>query len=142
MENDTHIKCSSKKHSEINATSYCQNCRLYMCETCLQIHQDLYTHNQINISENQSEIFTGICKEKNHINNLDFFCKTHNKLCCLACVSNINKNGYGQHKNCDICIIEDIQEEKKAKFKENIKEFENLSNSVSQSINQLKKTFD
>ena len=142
MENDTHIKCSSKKHPELNATSYCQGCRLYMCETCLQIHQDLYTHNQINISENQSEIFTGICKEKNHINNLDFFCKTHNKLCCLACVSNINKNGYGQHKNCDICIIEDIQEEKKAKFKENIKEFEKLSNSVTQSINQLKKTVD
>ena len=142
MENNAHIKCASKKHQELNATSYCQDCRLYMCEKCLQIHQDLYNHSQININENQTEIFTGICKEKNHINNLDFFCKTHNKLCCLACISNINKNGYGQHKNCDICIIEDIQEEKKAKFKENIKEFENLSNSVTQSINQLKKTYD
>jgi hypothetical protein len=49
MENDTHIKCSSKKHPELNATSYCQDCRLYMCEKCLQIHQDLYNHNQINI---------------------------------------------------------------------------------------------
>ena len=142
MENIVHIKCSSKIHQENNAISYCQECRLYLCEICLKIHQELYNHNQLNINENQSEIFTGICKEKGHINTLDFFCKTHNKLCCLACISNINKNEYGQHKNCDICIIEEIKEEKRAKFKENIKEFENLSNSVTQSINQLKKTFE
>ena len=139
MENIVHIKCSSKIHQENNAISYCQECRLYLCEKCLQIHQELYNHNQLNINENQSEIFTGICKEKGHINTLDFFCKTHNKLCRLACISNINKNEYGQHKDCDICIIEEIKEEKRAKFKENIKEFENLSNSVTQSINQLKK---
>ena len=142
MENIVHIKCSSKIHQENNAISYCQECRLYLCEKCLQIHQELYNHNQLNINENQSEIFTGICKEKGHINTLDFFCKTHNKLCCLACISNINKNEYGQHKDCDICIIEEIKEEKRAKFKENIKEFENLSNSVTQSINRLKITFE
>ena len=142
MENNAHIKCSSKIHQDINANSYCQECRLYMCEKCQNMHQELYNHNQLIINENQNEIFTGICSEKNHINYLDFFCKTHNKLCCLACVSNINKAEYGQHKDCDICIIEDIKEEKKAKFKENIKEFENLSNSVTQSINRLKKTFD
>ena len=61
------------------------------------------------IKENQSEIFTGICGQKNHINYLEFFCKTHNQLCCLACVSNINKAGYGQHKFCDISIIKDIK---------------------------------
>ena len=142
MENINHIKCSSKIHQEFNAISFCQDCRIYMCEKCQNNHQQLYTHNQINIGENQNEIFTGICKEKNHINYLDFYCKTHNKLCCLACVSNINKNGYGQHKNCNICIIEDIKEEKRAQFKENIKEFENLSNSVTQSIDQLKKIFE
>ena len=142
MENDKHIKCSSKIHQELNATSYCQDCRLYLCEICQKNHQELYNHNHININENQTEIFTGICKEKNHINNLDFFCKTHNKLCCLACISIINKNGFGQHKYCDICIIEEVQEEKKAKFKENIKELENLSNSLTQSINQLKNTLD
>jgi len=142
MENDKHIKCSSKIHQELNATSYCQDCRLYLCEICQKNHQELYNYNHININENQTEIFTGICKEKNHINNLDFFCKTHNKLCCIACISIINKNGYGQHKYCDICIIEEVQEEKKAKFKENIKELENLSNSLTQSINQLKNTLD
>jgi len=142
MENINHIKCSSKIHQEFKAISFCQDCRIYMCEKCQNNHQQLYNHNQINIGENQNEIFTGICKEKNHINYLDFYCKTHNKLCCLACVSNINKNGYGQHKNCNICIIEDIKEEKRAQFKENIKEFENLSNSVTQSIDQLKKIFE
>ena len=136
------IKCSSKLHQELNANSYCKECRLYMCEKCLKIHLELYNHNLLNIKENQTDIFTGFCKEENHINYLDFFCKTHNKLCCLACISKINKKGYGQHKDCDICIIEDIKEEKRLKFKENIKEFENLSNSVNISINQLKNTFE
>ena len=95
-----------------------------------------------NIKENQTEIFTGICKEKNHINYLDFFCKTHNKLCCLACVSKLNKKGYGQHKDCEICIIEEIKEEKKLKFTQNIKEFENLSSTVNESINKLKNIFE
>ena len=137
-----HIKCSSKIHQDLNAICYCQECRLYMCEKCQNIHAELYNHSQINIKENQLEIFTGICKEENHINYLDFFCKTHNKLCCLACVSKINKKGYGQHKDCDICIIEEIKEEKKLKFNENIKEFENLSNNINESINRLKNIFD
>ena len=137
-----HIKCSSKIHQELNANSYCKECRLYMCEKCLKIHLELYNHNHININENQNDVFTGICKENDHLYYLDFFCKTHNKLCCLACVSKVNKKGYGQHKDCDICIIEDIKEEKRLKFKENIKEFENLSNSVNASINQLKNTFE
>ena len=112
MDND-HIKCSSKIHKEINAKSYCQECRLYMCDQCQKMHFELYNHNQIVFNENQNDIFTGICKEKNHINYLEFFCKTHNKLCCLACVSKINKKGYGEHNNCDICIIEEIKEEKR-----------------------------
>ena len=138
------LKCSSKIHQNDKATSYCQDCRIYMCEKCQKMHLEYYTHNQININENenQKDIFTGICKEENHINYLDFYCKTHNKLCCLACISKINKKGYGQHKDCEICIIEDIKEEKRLKFKENIKEFENLSNTVNVSINQLKKTFE
>ena len=139
MDND-HIKCSSKIHQEFNDKSYCQECRLYMCDQCQKMHFELYNHNQIVFNENQNDIFTGICKEENHINYLEFFCKTHNKLCCLACVSKINKKGYGEHKNCDICIIEEIKEEKRLKFKENIIEFGDLSNSINMSINQLKKS--
>ena len=142
MENNFHVKCSSKIHQDINASSYCQECRIYMCEKCQKIHEELYDHNRLIIKENQTEIFTGICREKDHKYNLDLFCKTHNKLVCLACVSKINKDGYGQHKDCDIYIIDDIKEEKKVKFKENLKELNDLNNSVLQSINQLKKTFD
>ena len=68
-----------------------------MCEKCQQIHWELYNHNKININENQKDVFTGFCKEPNHINNLEFFFKTNNKLCCLACISKINKKEYGKH---------------------------------------------
>ena len=64
MENNAHIKCSSKKHQELNATSYCQDCRLYKCEKCLQIHQDLYNHSQININENRQKYLQGYAKKK------------------------------------------------------------------------------
>ena len=139
---DKKKKCSNKEHKDINGISYCQICRIYMCYKCSNHHKELFFDHQVNNLDNYQDIFIDKCKEKNHPNKLEFYCKIHNKLCCLACVSNINKEGYGQHKDCDICIIEDIKEEKKAKFKENIKEFENLSNSVTQSINRLKKTFD
>ena len=61
MENNAHIKCSSKIHQDINANSYCQECRLYMCEKCQNMHQELYNHNQLIINEKQNEFFKGIC---------------------------------------------------------------------------------
>ena len=142
MDNNPQIKCSSKIHQDSNAVSFCQECRIYMCEKCNKNHIELYSHNRISIPENQKEIFTGFCKEQNHINSLEFFCKSHNKLCCLACVSKINKKGYGQHKDCEICIIEEIKEEKKMKFRENIREFENLSNTVNEAINRIKNSYE
>ena len=118
---DSILKCSSKIHKESNAKSYCKDCRIYMCEKCKKNHLELYEHNLLDIQDNQKDIFTGICKEDNHTYNLDFFCKTHNQLCCLACISKIKKKNYGLHGKCEICIIEDIKEEKKTKFKENRK---------------------
>ena len=41
------IKCSSKIHQNENPISYCQECRLYMCEKCQKIHNELYNHTQI-----------------------------------------------------------------------------------------------
>ena len=63
-------------------------------------------------NDNQ-DIFTGYCKEKNHLEILKFFCKTHNILCCASCLCKIKNNKYGQHSNCDVCILNDIKEEKK-----------------------------
>ena len=78
----------------------------------------------------------------NHSYNLEYFCKTHNKLICLACIASIQKKGNGQHKNCKICIIEDIKEEKKNKFKQNIDTLETLFNSVKTSIENIKKSLE
>ena len=132
-------KCSSKEHQEIDAIFYCQICRIYMCNKCENIHKKLFfNHSQYNLKENNNEIFTGICKEKNHLNDLEYYCKNHNILCCAACISKIKGKGNGQHSDCDICFIENISNEKKNKLKDNIKILENLSNSLNQTIIDLK----
>ena len=132
-------KCSSKEHPEINAIFYCQICKIYMCNKCENIHKKLcYNHSPYNLKENINEIFTGICKEKNHLNDLDYFCKNHNTLCCAACISKIKGKGNGQHSDCDICFIENISNEKRNKLKNNIKLLEDLSNSLNKTIIDLK----
>ena len=91
------------------------------------------------ISLNKDEdIFTGYCQEENHPNKLIYFCKDHNQLCCAACLCKINKNGDGRHKDCNVCSIEDIKEEKKNKLIENIKCLEGLENKFNESLNELK----
>ena len=102
-------------------------------------HQGLFgNHLQININKNFQEMFNDICKEKNHSDKLDYFCKNHNQLCCVKCIAKIEGKGNGQHKNCDIIFIENIKEEKKNKLKENIAILENLYNGLDNSINEIK----
>ena len=83
-----------------------------------------------------NEIFTGICKEKNHPYELKYFCKTHNKLCCAECIIKIKVKSSGQHADCDVYAIEDIENEKKNKLKENIKCLEDLSITFENSIHR------
>ena len=110
-----------------------------MWNKCENIHKKLcYNHSPYNLKENINEIFTGICKEKNHLNDLDYFCKDHNILCCAACISKIKGKGNGQHADCNICFLENIKNEKKNKLKNNIKILEELSNKLKQSIKELK----
>ena len=136
-------KCSSKKHSEMDAINYCQECKIYLCNKCQNSHSDLFeTHHLYNIDKNINEIFTGNCKEKDHKSKIRYFCKNHNQLCCGDCITKIEGEGNGQHKDCDICFIKDIKEVKKNKLKENIKCLEDLSNQLEQSINDLKNLFD
>ena len=131
--------CSSIKHGEVEANSYCVECKLYMCNKCLNFHSELFQNHHIyNTDKDLNEIFTGICKEKDHFNNLNYFCKTHNKLCCVACISKIKGKGNGQHKDCEVCFIEEIKEEKKNKLNENIKYLSDLSASFEKSVNELK----
>ena len=138
-------KCSNLEHQEINAILYCLECRIYMCNKCEKSHSDLFktTHQDKIIKDtNIDEIFTGICSEENHINELIYFCRDHNKLCCVECIAKIKAKNNGQHKDCNVCLIEDIEEEKKSKLKKNIKCLEELSLTFKQSIEDLKKIFE
>ena len=135
-------KCFTEEHKEIDAISFCPECKIYMCDKCAKVHSSfLKMHNPYNIDKDV-DIFTGYCKEKNHPNKLKYFCKIHNQLCCSACIAKLNKEGDGQHKDCDVCYIEEIKDEKKNKLKENIKVLENLENTFADNIKKLKEIFD
>jgi len=85
-----------------------------------------------------NEVFIGICKEKNHCLKLGYFCTTHNQLCCPACIAKIKYKGYGKHKDYNFCTIKKIKKKKKKNLEENIKNLEDLSNNIEQTINELK----
>ena len=115
-------KCSSKEHEEIDAIFYCQQCMIYMCRKCENIHSKLcQNHLPYNLDKDINDIFTGICKNPNHSVKLNYFCKTHNQLCCAECITKIKDKNNGQHKDCDVYIIKDIKNEKKNKLNDNIK---------------------
>ena len=139
MENNKK-KCSLKDHENSDAILFCPECKMYMCTKCEQLHSGLFkTHHQYNyLKNNVNEIFTGFCPENNHSLKLEFFCKDHNQLCCPACLSKMKKIGYGQHANCNVCNIEEVKDEKKNKFAQNIKYLEELSKTFQDSMNELK----
>ena len=136
-------KCSSSKHPEIDAISYCQDCKKYFCNKCQNMHSDLLEdHKPINLN-NLNEVFIDKCKEENHINKLEFFCKEHNSLCCVACTSKIKEEGiYGQHHDCNVCFIKDIKDEKRNKLKENVNNLAELNKQIDKSIEELKRIFE
>ena len=134
-------KCSSSKHSEFNAVSYCPECKKYLCNKCQNLHNELLEdHKTINLNE-KKEIFINKCKEKNHNDKLEFFCKDHNILCCSLCICKIKEYGYGQHFDCNVTHIKEIENEKRNKLKENISKLEEIYKHINQSINKLKEMF-
>ena len=138
-------KCYSQKHKEINAVSYCQDCKLYMCNKCENLHKELFenlNHIVSKLDKDNQEILSVYWDEKGHSEKLIFFCKNHNKLCCATCLCRIKNNEIGQHTDCDVCFIKDIKEEKKSKLKENIKILEDLSKNIEESINKIKKLYE
>jgi len=138
---DVKIKCSLEEHKEIDAISFCPECRIYMCDKCENTHSSLLKnhHHPYNLSD--EEIFTGFCKEKNHPNKLEYFCRNHNQLCCAACLCKLKEKGDGQHKDCDVCNIESIKDEKKNKLKENIQCLEKLETVFTKYLNELENYF-
>ena len=136
-------KCSNKKHSELNAISYCLECNLFLCNKCSNHHNEYTDTHHINyLSKNNQEIFTGLCQELNHKNKLEFYFKNHNKLCCAACLCKIKGNSFGQHFDCDVCLIKEIKEEKKSKLNENLKYLEELSKNINESMKKLKEIYE
>ena len=127
MEKKT-IICSKKNHEKSDAIIYCKECNIYMCNNCKQYHSDLFdNHTQYPWDKDIKDIFTGICKDDNHFIEYEYFCKSHNKLCCAKCICKFKNKGNGKHGDCDICILEDIKDTKKEKLNENIKILEDLS---------------
>ena len=135
-------KCFTEEHKDIDAISFCQECQIYMCNKCDNTHSSFHKNHHAFKLIKEEEIFTGYCKEKNHPIKLGYYCKNHNQLCCSICLCKLNELGDGQHKDCEVCTIENIKEEKKNKLKQNIKCLEDLSNALEQSINELKIIFN
>ena len=136
-------KCYLKEHKEDEATFYCPQCKINLCSKCEVIHSKfLQFHNKNNLEKDISETFTGYCNEENHLDKLEYFCNTHNKLCCCGCISKIKHKGKGLHKDCDVCLIEDIKENKKNKLSENLMNLDNLFKNIEESINELKSFFE
>ena len=122
MELEENKKCSSKDHLNVEAISYCPKCQIYMCNKCNNIHTNLCPkHNQYKLDQDINDIFTGFCKNDKHPMKLEYFCKSHNELCCAACLYKIVKIGDGKHKDCDVCIINEIKNIKKNSLGNNIK---------------------
>ena len=137
------MKCSNKKHSEINAISYCIECNLYLCNKCKNNHIEyLEIHHLNDLDKNNQALFTGMCTELNHKDELKFYCRNHNKLCCAACLCKIKIDGKGQHYDCDVCHIEEIKEEKNKKLNDNIKYLEDTSKTIKDSIKKLKDIYE
>ena len=71
----TQKKCSNKNHTEINAIIYCPECNVYLCNKCSNYHKDLHENHLIyNLDKMEEEIFTDICNEPNHKDQLEFYC--------------------------------------------------------------------
>ena len=138
------FKCSSKEHKDINAIKFCQECKVYLCNKCNKFHSEIFAnHNSIKLEgKDITELFTGFCKEKSHKAELKYFCKKHNALCCAECITKLKDKENGQHSDCNICFIEDIENTKRNKLKENIKRLEDISINLEQKINEIKVIYE
>ena len=135
--------CSSRDHNEIIAVSYCCNCRVFMCNKCENFHSNLLNNHKVfNIEYYLKGSFTGFCTEINHINKLEYFCKTHNLLCCAACIAKVKTENNGKHADCIIYKIDDIFNEKKNKYEENIKTLRQMSDNLKGIIKNIKTSFE
>ena len=136
---ENHKKCSNKKHAEIEAISYCQECKKYFCNKCQNYHVEIHDDHKIINLKDVNEVFIDVCKERNHPNKLELYCKEHNTLCCAGCTSKIKDEGYDQHFDCDVFTLQNIKDEKRNKLKENINYLVQLNAQMDKSFVEIKK---
>ena len=142
-EKEENKKCSFEEHKDEKALLYCQECRINLCKKCENNHSKLFkNHHLYSLDKDKNEIFTGLCIHKKHSLELEFYCQTHNQLCCAACISKIKIKGKGQHKNCTVHYITKIRKNKKENMDKNIKKLEELSNKLEPSIKELKNIYE
>ena len=107
-------KLKSNRHEEIKSIFSFKESNSYMFNKCSNFHSELFeNHHNYAFRKEKDDIFNGLCKENGHSIELKFFCKTHNQLCCVACICKLKGNGYGQHTDCEVCFIDEIKNEKK-----------------------------
>ena len=141
--NDKEKFCSFPGHLKNEAILFCQDCKQFRCNKCEKTFSEICKdHNKYKLNNNQKDIFIGFCLEKYHLGELKYFCKEHNQLCCAFCITKLKDDENGQHSNCEICFIKDIEEEKRNNLKENIKKLETMSNNLKEKINELKNIFE
>ena len=137
------LKCSLIDHKNIDAILFCQICKVYLCNKCLDFHSKLFqNHITQKLTKENKEIFTGLCLENEHRNILEYYCKNHNQLCCAACISKIKDEKNGKHKDCEIYKLIDIKPEKEKKFKQNYAKLQDISKSLEPTINEFKLLID
>ena len=139
MEDNTH-KCSADEHSTIDAVKFCQTCNLFLCNKCDQsFHSKLFSSHKVkNLNKEKKGEFINICKESNHSTKYEYFCQTHNKLCCVKCIAKIKDENNGQHKDCTILSLKEAKKEKEKKFNKDYSKLKETSKSLDKTIDQFK----
>ena len=143
MDENSINKCYYNEHSEQTATNFCFKCKKFLCETCSTSHYDTNPkHNLFSVDKDLHLNFTGFCNEGNHPNKLDYYCSTHNNLCCAACLCKLKENGDGQHTECKVCYIGDIKEEKKKLLNANLKLLKKFSINIKKMLMDINNIYD
>ena len=136
-------KCQSKSHAPKKAVKYCLNCNKYLCEICAASHNKSdRKHELFSIEKEMKLNIAGTCTEPNHPNKLNYYCLTHNNLCCAACLCKIKEIGDGQHTECNACFIGKIKDKKKKKLYDNLNFLEDFSQNIKKVLKAIKKIYE
>ena len=94
------------------------------------------------LNEDINKVFTGLCMKTNHSLKLEYYCKSHNQLCCAACIAKVKYNGKGRHKDCEIYNISQNKKNKKESYIKNISKLGMLSKKLRQTVKEMKDIYE